>query len=132
MNRNDFRSWLELYGTAWKTRDPNLIKKLFAEGAKYHEKPTESPISGIESITEYWSVIAQTQQNIKFDYDILAVDKNQGIAHWSASFIRKLTQTQVKLDGIFVVNINSKNKCTIFREWWHSYKTNPVRTKHEL
>ncbi|MGI0010521.1 MAG: nuclear transport factor 2 family protein [Nitrosopumilaceae archaeon] len=123
MNHDAFKSWLDLYSTAWKTRDPKLIKKLFIKGAKYHEKPFESPISGIGSITEYWSVIAQTQENIQFDYNILAVDKNQGIAHWSASFVRKLTKTQVKLDGIFVVNLNSENKCAIFREWWHSYKS---------
>ncbi len=123
MNRDAFKSWLDLYGTAWKTRDPKLIKKLFFEGAKYYEKPFESSISGIGSITEYWSVIAQTQENIQFDYNILAVDKNQGIAHWHASFVRKLTKTQVKLDGIFVVNLNSENKCTIFREWWHSHKS---------
>ncbi len=123
MNRDAFKSWLDLYGTAWKTRDPKLIKKLFVEDAKYYEKPFEFPISGIGSITEYWSVIAQTQENIQFDYNILAVDKNQGIAHWYASFVRKLTKTQVKLDGIFVANLNSENKCTVFREWWHSYKS---------
>jgi hypothetical protein len=123
MNHDAFKSWLDLYGTAWKTCDPKLIKNLFVEGAKYHEKPFESPIRGIGTITEYWSVVAQTQENIQFDYNILAVDKNQGIAHWSASFIHKLTKTQVKLDGIFLVNLNSENKCTVFREWWHSYKS---------
>ena len=122
MNRDTFKSWLDLYGTAWKTLDPKLIKKLFVDHAKYYEKPFESPISGIVSITEYWSVIAQTQENVHFDYDILAVDKKQGMAHWSASFVRKLTQTQVKLDGFFLVQLNSENKCTIFKEWWHSQK----------
>ena len=126
MNRNTFKSWLDLYGAAWKTRDPKLIKKLFADHAKYYEKPFESPISGIASITEYWSVIAQTQENVHFDYDILAVDKKQGMAHWSASFVRKLTQTQVKLDGFFLVQLNSENKCTIFKEWWHSQKRKQV------
>ena len=123
MNQDAFKSWLDSYGTAWKTRDPKLLKKLYADDAKYYEKPFEAPISGIQSITEYWSIIAQTQENVQFDYDILAVDENQGIAHWSASFIRKLTKTQVKLDGIFAVQLNSENKCTIFREWWHSQKT---------
>ena len=120
MDCNSFKSWLDLYGKAWKTRDPKLIKKLYAKNAKYYEKPFEAPISGIKSITEYWSIIAKTQEDVKFDYEILSVNKKQGIAHWRASFVRKLTQ--VKLDGIFVVKLNSKNKCTVFKEWWQSQK----------
>lgn len=122
MDYNSFKSWLDLYGKAWKTRDPKLIKKLYAKNAKYHEKPFEAPISGIKSITEYWSIIAKTQEDVKFDYEILSVNKKQGVAHWQASFVRKLNQTQVKLDGIFVVKLNSKNKCTVFKEWWQSQK----------
>ncbi|MFQ6025341.1 MAG: nuclear transport factor 2 family protein [Nitrosopumilaceae archaeon] len=112
-----------MYCRAWKTRDPSLIKNLFVTDATYHEKPFEKPISGVEAITEYWSIIAQTQDNVEFDYDILSVDENKGIAHWSASFVRKLTQTQVKLDGIFVVHLNFESKCTKFEEWWQSQKT---------
>lgn len=123
MNQNTFKSWLDLYGRTWETQDPVLIKNLFTTDAAYHEKPFEKPISGIHAITEYWSIIAQTQDNIKFNYDILSIDENKGIAHWSASFVRKLTQTHVKLDGIFVVHLNSENKCTKFEEWWQSQKT---------
>ncbi len=122
MDYNSFKSWLDLYGKAWKTRDPKLIKKLYTKNAKYHEKPFEAPITSVKSITEYWSIIPKTQEDVKFDYNILAVNKNQGIAHWHASFVRKLTQTQVKLDGIFVVKLNSENKCTVFKEWWQSQK----------
>ncbi len=126
MNRDDFKSWLDLYGDAWKTRDPKLIKDLFADDATYYEKPFESPMSGIESITEYWSIVAKTQENVNFDYDILSVNENLGIAHWSASFVRQATQTKINLDGIFLVKLNSKNKCTKFREWWQSQKINQV------
>ena len=115
-----FKSWLDLYGKAWQNRDPLLIKDLFSKNATYQEKPFESPMTGIESITKYWLMVAETQENVQFRYNILTVNENLGIAHWSASFLRK--QTLVNLDGIFVVELNSENKCTKFREWWQSHK----------
>ena len=126
MDQKNFKSWLDLYGRAWKTKNPNLIKKLFTQDATYQEKSFEDPIMGIDSITEYWSLVSQTQENVNFCYDILSVDGNQGIAHWSASFIRRQPQTRIELDGIFVINLNPENKCINFREWWQSKKS-PIR-----
>jgi len=83
-------------------------------------------MTGIDSIIEYWSIVAATQENVNFDYDILSVNDNEGIAHWSASFLRQATQTKINLDGIFVVKLNSENKCTKFREWWQSQKIKQV------
>jgi hypothetical protein len=122
MNHDSFSSWLELYGKGWTLRDPKLLEELFTKDAKYYEKPFSLPFEGIDSIKDYWKVVAQTQSNIKFEYKILSVSETEGIAHWKASFSRKPKEF-VKLDGIFVVTLNSKNKCTLFKEWWQSYKT---------
>ena len=122
MNRNDFKAWLDLYGMAWKTRNPKLMPDLFDNDATYYEKPFESPLAGIDSITEYWETVAKTQDDVNFEYEILSVSDGKGIAHWKASFLRKEAQTQINLDGIMLVNLNSENKCTNFREWWQSKK----------
>ena len=123
MDENSFKSWLELYGRAWKTLNPSLISELFTKEATYHEKQFDKPITGIDAIIEYWNIVSQTQKDVEFDYEIIAVTPTQGIAHWIASFTRENPKTRVELDGIFVVNLNSENKCTQFREWWHSRKT---------
>ena len=123
MDNDSFKAWLEIYGRAWKTRNPNLIPDLFTDEASYHEKAFDEPITGIKKILDYWNVVSKTQKNIHFDYVILSVDSSQGIAHWSASFIRLNPNELVELDGIFLVRLNSQNKCTQFREWWQSKKT---------
>lgn len=123
MDYDSFRNWLELYGKAWTLRDPELLNALFTEDVKYYEKPFSLPFDGMDSVKDYWRIVVQTQSDIKFEYKILAVSETNGIAHWKASFVRKPSKEFVKLDGIFVANLNSENKCSLFREWWQSQKT---------
>jgi len=43
---------------------------------------------GRVAILEYWTNVAQTEEDIHFEYEILAVMPEQGIARWWASFVR--------------------------------------------
>ena len=123
MDSKSFRSWLIHYGHAWKTKNPNLIPELFTKEATYHEKSFDKPMVGLDEIKNYWKMISETQNDIQFEFEILDVISNRGMAHWSASFLRTLQGVRVELDGIFLVELNSENKCTKFQEWWHSKKT---------
>ncbi len=100
MDHDSFRAWLDLYGKAWTGRNAELIRDLFTKDAKYFEKPFLAPFDGIDSIIQYWQGIAQTQKDVSFQYKILAVDQDLGIAHFSASFLL-YSSTQVKIYGIF-------------------------------
>ena len=118
----NFEKWLNLYGKAWVNKDHSLIAELFDDRASYQEKPFEKPYQGISEISEYWRQISQIQSEIKFDYEIITSDENYGVAHWHASFIRKNDDKKIELDGIFLVHLNSDNKCFRFMEWWQSKK----------
>lgn len=123
MDFDSFKAWLELYGKAWIEHNPKLIRDLFAQDAKYFEKPFSAPFDGIDSIIQYWQGVVQTQKDVSFQYKILAVNQDLGIAHFTASFLRSPNNTHVKLDGIFLVRLDSQNKCTSFAEWWQSQKS---------
>ena len=119
----EFKSWLDLYGKAWMNLDPSLIDDLFSKDATYQEKPLEEPMKGIEAIQKYWNIVADTQKDVKFEYEILESNNSKGIAHWKSSFVRPKQNTLVLLDGILVAHLDSENKCTCFQEWWQSKKT---------
>jgi len=117
--REDFEKWLDAYGHAWETRDPQAIAELFTEEATYQETPFVEPMRGRAAIREYWmNAVVRTQQQIRFGYEILAVAGDSCIAHWWASFIRVATQARVKLDGIFLLTFTSGGLCRELREWW--------------
>ena len=118
-NRDTFGEWLDAYGRAWETRDPDAAARLFAEDATYHETPFDEPMRGHEEILAYWSDVPRSQVDVHFSYEVLATSEEEGVAHWSASFLRLPARTPVELDGILLAKLDAGGRCTQFREWWH-------------
>jgi hypothetical protein len=119
MDMEGFRSWLESYGRAWESRDPQIFVDLFADDASYYVNPFSELISGRSALRDYWSNIISSQEQARFDYEVLAITQDSGIAHWWTSFVYVSSKTKVKLDGIFVVSLISENRCKVLRQWWH-------------
>jgi len=124
-----FRGWLEAYRKAWEERNPQIVVKLFSTDAICRESPFEEPIRGLDAILDYWAHVPKTQDQVRFDYEILAVSGETGIARWRASFQRIPTKVQVSLDGIMVVRFNAENQCVLFEEWWRRQERNPENVK---
>ncbi|MGA9192078.1 MAG: nuclear transport factor 2 family protein [Anaerolineales bacterium] len=117
---DDFRKWLDTYGTAWEEGDAAVATELFSEGARYHETPFEEPMIGKQAIHRYWKEGAgDSQKNVHFAYESIAVSENKGLAQWRASFVRLPSGNHVELDGFLSAEFDSCGKCSVFREWWH-------------
>jgi len=119
MTPNTFASWLNAYGRAWTSRDPQAAADLFTEDGTYQVTPFLEPIRTKQAILDYWTHITQTEQDIQFGYDILSVTPEQGIARWWASFVIVPHGLRTKLDGIFLVSLDENGRCRSLREWWH-------------
>ena len=119
MTINDYRNWLKLYGQAWEDKDSDRFVFLFTERANYYWTPFESPKLGREGIRSAFENAISTQSQIKFGYDVLTFENNQGICRWWCKFNRITTGNLIKLDGIFICEFEKNNLCKTFREWWH-------------
>jgi uncharacterized protein (TIGR02246 family) len=119
MDMERFQSWIDSYGHAWESQDPQTFANLFTDNATYHTNPFSEPLSGRSAILDYWSNTIRSQEQIQFNYKVLAVTQDIGIAHWWASFVHIPSKTKVRLDGIFVVSLNGENRCRDFKQWWH-------------
>ncbi len=120
MNLEIFRSWLDSYGRAWESRDTQSFEGLFTDNATYHANPFSEPICGNSAIRDYFLLnIMHSQEQIQFNYEVLAVTQDIGIAHWWASFVHISSKTKVKLDGIFIVSLDAERRCKDLRQWWH-------------
>ena len=127
MDHLAFQTWLEAYGHAWESRDPRAAADLYTEDGTYQVTPFVRPMCGRQAIFDYWSHVASTEKNIKFGYEILAVTPDQGIARWWASFVLDPPGLRTKLDGIFLVSLDTNNLCRTLREWWHKQQDQPKR-----
>ncbi len=119
MDRETFNHWLASYGSAWTSRDPEAAASLYAHNATYQVAPFDEPLRGRAAIYEYWASVAKTEETIQFNYEILAVTTEYGIARWWASFVRVPPGLETKLDGIFLISLDSEGRCRSLREWWH-------------
>jgi hypothetical protein len=119
MNESAFTHWLDAYGRAWENRDPRAASELYAEDGTYQVTPFLDPLRGRQAILDYWTEVARTEETISFYYEILALTQQYGIARWHASFVRTPPGLATKLDGIFMISLNTEGKCTSLREWWH-------------
>jgi hypothetical protein len=117
VERETFEGWLDAYGRAWETRDPAAAAELFTEDAVYHETPFDEPMRGRAEISDYWSDVTRSQDDVRFSYEILAA--SEGVARWRADFLRLPARTPVRLDGILLARLDAEGRCTEFREWWH-------------
>lgn len=118
MNRGLFRSWLLKLGKAWEEKDPRAIPPLFADRFEYYETPFEKPYTTKERLLKLWEEVPTSQKDTKFDFDIIAIANNTAIAHWHATFTRIKQNIKTNLDGVFLVKLNDKRLCTLFKQWW--------------
>lgn len=123
MNLERFQNWLNAYGRAWEERDPQAAADLFAEDGTYQITPFEQPLRGRNAIYDYWTSVPQSQEDVHFRYEVLAVSEYLGVARWQTNFVRIPSRARVNLDGIFVAAIDAEDRCTVFKEWWHRKET---------
>ena len=120
MNHESFHHWLTAYGRAWENHDPESAAELFTPNALYYWTPFDPPKKGRQGIIEAWRQATSRQEDIRFMFEILSIDGNSGLAHWSAILIRKTSGQHVRLDGILRAEFDESDLCCEFREWWHS------------
>jgi hypothetical protein len=118
MTNTQLKKWIQKLGQAWEERDPEAIPQLFAENFKYYETPFEKPYTKKTDLIRLWQDVPKSQKDIKFEFEIISINKNMGIAHWKASFIRIKNHTKACLDGIFLIKLDNQGLCTEFRQWW--------------
>jgi hypothetical protein len=114
-----FKSWLDAYGHAWESRNPEAATALFTEDGTYQVTPFLEPMRGRKAIYEYWSEVARTEQNITFAYEILVENAELNIARWSASLVIVPPGLVTRLDGIFLISLDHEGRCKSLQEWWH-------------
>lgn len=100
-------------------RNPHAAADLFAEDGTYQVTPFAEPMRGRLAIFDYWSHVAETERDIQFGCEVLAVTQETSIARWWASFLIVPQALQTKLDGIFLISLDADGRCRSLREWWH-------------
>jgi ketosteroid isomerase-like protein len=121
MTEQQFTTWLDAYGRAYTTQDPEVAASLFTENATYQGGPFGELLRGPTEIHRRWAEWANpSEQDLRFEYEILVVTDEIGIARWMASSRFPSDERLVRYDGIFAVRLDDDLRCREFREWWNT------------
>lgn len=119
----EFEAWLRAYGRAWEGRDPAAAAHLFTEDSEYYWTPLDPPQRGRAGVAAAWEGAVSQQQDIRFTYEVLAVNGAKGIAAWRADFLRLPARAKVRIEGVLTADFAEPGQCRVFREWWHAIET---------
>lgn len=120
MNEDNFNNWLNKLKIAWEAKNPQKVADLCAEKLLYYETPFLPPFRTREDVMKEWEKVPGTQKDIKFNYEILSVDKKWGIAHFIAKFTRVPSGEKAEIDGIFKIALDEENLCKEFCQWFNT------------
>jgi ketosteroid isomerase-like protein len=112
--------WLDAYGRAWESRDPQAACDLFTEDAVYHWGPFGRKLRGRVMIREAWAEALETQENVSFGYEVMSATQSGGIVRWWCSCDEPSRGMHSKAEGIFRLSFEETGLCTSFEEWWNS------------
>jgi ketosteroid isomerase-like protein len=113
-----FRRWFDALGKAWTNQDPKAAADICTNDVVYYETPFGDPLRSKTEVEQVWKDVPRSQKDIDFNYEVLTINGDLGIAHWRASFTRIPSGIKVTLDGIFTVKLNKNGLCKEFRQWW--------------
>jgi NAD(P)-dependent dehydrogenase (short-subunit alcohol dehydrogenase family) len=120
MNREIFSAWANMLIRAWENHDAQAAATLFTDNATYQENPFDEPLRGRAAIQAYWSEMPRQQDDIHTDFEVLDFSETNGVARWSATYMRVPTGEHVQLEGVFIASFDSGgSQAHTFREWWH-------------
>lgn len=120
MDAEGLRDWLDAYGRAWISNDPDQVAALFAEDARYWTGPFGEPWEGRARIVAEWTSDPAGQRDVTWEAEPLAALGNTGIAHWRVGYTPAAGPgTRVELDGILLLRFDGEDRCLEHREWYH-------------
>ncbi|MEK6337272.1 MAG: nuclear transport factor 2 family protein [Acidobacteriota bacterium] len=110
---------LHLYFKAWRTQSTELLKKIFAPDAKYHEKPHRSPLDGLEQIERYWNEKVRQQRCLDVRILRTAYTQREAFAEWTAEF--KMLGERVSVTGVLILVVGlDENRVTSLHEYFRT------------
>ncbi len=66
-----------------------------------------TPLCGRQAVFDYWVDVTQTEEEIRFGFEMLVVTPDFGVAQRRASFVRVPPGLSTQLDGILLISLDA-------------------------
>ncbi len=114
MQARDLDRWVEGYRRAWESNDPDDIRALFTETARYFTAPFRDPWEGHNGIIEGWLERKDHPGEWAFRHEVLATCDDFGFVRGWTDYPRE----RERYSNLWVIRLDAHGRCTEFTEWW--------------
>jgi hypothetical protein len=113
------QEWLAGYARAWEERDAAAAAALFTEDSSYRDQPFGDAYTGREGVSEYWSGVTSTQEqvSVRIGEPVVAADQRRAAAEFWVTMLNG--GAEVTLTGILFLRFAPDGLCEELREAWH-------------
>jgi hypothetical protein len=113
--------WLDDYVEAWRTYDPERIRRLFSQDATYTYHPfDQDPMRGLDEIVKAWLDNPDQPGSWECEYRALAVTRDVGVAQGWTRYRANSNTPERDYRNIFVIRFDRDGRCREFTEWYVS------------
>ena len=115
--------WIADYLTAWKSNEPDDIRALFADDARYFTEPYADPWVGLDDIVENWVDAADMPESFTFEWAEVAFDSSDSADDGAGVGVVQATTDYV--DGVtysnlWIIRFHADGRAIEFTEWYMS------------
>ncbi|HEX8099649.1 MAG TPA: nuclear transport factor 2 family protein [Actinomycetota bacterium] len=117
MGESEVQRWVEGYIRAWRSNDPEDIRALFTDDARYFTAPHRDPWAGRDAIVEGWLHRKDEPGQWEFRWEPMA--ECDGLA-----FVRGWTDYSdppKRYSNLWTIRLEDDGRASEFVEWWMEY-----------
>ncbi|PNI08904.1 hypothetical protein CXX84_10040 [Arthrobacter sp. AFG7.2] len=113
--RKHVQGWMENYQAAWASNEPEDIRGLFTEDARYEARPGDPEAwLGHDGIVAGWLAARDEPADWTFEWKLLGADADtafvQGVTTYSAG--------RPTYDNLWVIRFDGTGRAAAFTEWF--------------
>lgn len=105
--------WIAAYRRAWESNEPDDIRALFTEDARYRTEPWREPWRGRDRIVAEWLDRKDEPGDATFEWTPLSVTDELAIIQGTTVYRRGTTYS-----NLWVIRLESDGRASEFTEWW--------------
>ncbi|MFE5408424.1 YybH family protein [Microbacterium sp. NPDC056569] len=113
------RCWVAAYEDAWRTNDPDDIRRLFTDAAVYATEPWGDAWEGADAIVAGWLEARDEPGTYTFEWDLAGIDGRRVFVEGRTVYAPADSQPEGRTyRNLWVVDLDDDGRAQAFTEWY--------------
>jgi SnoaL-like domain len=118
MDVTQAQEWLDGYIAAWRSNDPDDIRRLFSDQVSYRYHPYDTPLEGVEELVASWLADPDDPESWDAHYEPYVVDGSRMVAVGYSRYLSSGDEPERLYHNCYLVEFDADGQCSVFTEYF--------------